>query len=556
MNHRSRGGPGSLSSRQDSQIWRKNSPSLPCKHFSPEGNRHSNICSLRHDPAINAIPVELLSSILHFVRGDSEEEPDPKRAYAQNLFLVRLSSVCHHWRRTAIGDGSLWQNIAFSPSLASTVKCATKFLERSRGASLTVSIWNEDTTDAVVESPAVEDLLVRLAHDASRIATFVATNPPDVVLRALKHPARNLGYLSVQMADSREIPSLFCGTMPNLEVLCISNPSGWKIAQFQHLHTVHISASSWRPWRLSMLLDCLDGTAVLGELHLACFEDFEPEPAAETERTVVISGLLVLRLTYCNAAFILNHLEIPRSTALSIYNYCRDSEHILVGFPKSPRLFGTLERIHLLTVVFDVGKQVFEVEIMGPEGVHILLGAVPRLGKFERKWVLRSMAAVTRSTSTSGVKWLTMVIDEYRMPWKVWLSKFTRLSTLEVRCPDPEHLLDVLVTSYSSTGEVICPLLRSLSLERSRRPALDSSLLRGFLTTRASTGNAISQLNLNEPDWSMVAGSEFEAWEELINRTQLDGKFVPRGSLVFFFYFCVTVTVGSFTRRDGLLISL
>ena len=144
------------------------------------------------------------------------------------------------------------------------------------------------------------------------------------------------------------------------------------------------------------------------------------------------------------------------------------------------------------------------------------------------------MTAITHSTSTSSVKWLMMVINEYRMPWKVWLSKFTWLSTLEVWCPNPEHLLDVLFTSYSSTGEVICPLLRSLSLERSRRPALDSSLLRGFLTTRASTGNAISQLNLNEPDWSMVAGSEFGALGELINWTQLDGKSVPQGSLVFF----------------------
>ena len=136
------------------------------------------------------------------------------------------------------------------------------------------------------------------------------------------------------------------------------------------------------------------------------------------------------------------------------------------------------------------------------------------------------MAAVTRFTPVSGVKWLTMVVDEYRMPWKVWLSKFTQLSTLEVRCPDPGELLSALVISDNSTGGGICPSLRSLSLERSRRPTVDSSLLKACLATRAATGIAISRLNLNELDWSTIAASELEEWEALVNHTQLAGRFV------------------------------
>ena len=387
-----------------------------------------------------------------------------------------------------------------------------------------LTVWN-DTSDAVV-NPAVEDLLDKLVQGVNRIATFVAVDPPDVVIRALKHPAKNLGYFSVQTARSEETPTFFGGAMPNLEVLCISNPSGWRIAQFHHLHTVHISASSWRPWPLSALLDCLDGVIFLGELYLACFQDFESEPTAETERTVSIPSLLVLRLTYCNSALILSHLEIPRSTALSVYSYCQRSDDIFNCFPESPRFLGIFDKVHLLTVILDVEKQIFEVEIIGPGDVHILLGAVPRLGRFERKWVLRSMAAVTRFTPVSGVKWLTVVVDEYQMPWKVWLSKFAQLSTLEVRCPDPGELLSALVISDSSAGGVFCPSLRSLSLERSRRPTIDSSLLRACLATRAATGNAISRLNLNELDWSAIAASELETWEALVNRTQLDGTLV------------------------------
>ena len=444
------------------------------------------------------------------------------------MSIVRLSSVCSHWRHTAIGDGTLWCNISFSPSLASTVECATEFLRRSRGASLTLAVWNEAVSNPVVNS-ATEDLLESLAQGTDRIAVLLAVNPPDVVIQALKRSAENLCYLSVEMAESAEVPAMFGGETPNLKTLCISNPSGWKISQFRQLHTVHMSATSWGPWRLSALLDCLDGTVVLEELHLACFENFEPEPGAEAERTVAISALLVLRLTYCNSGLILSHLEIPRSTALSIYSYCQQSEEIFTCFPESPRFHGILEKVQLLTVVLDVEKQVFEVEMMGPEDVHILLGAVPRLGRFERKWVLRSMTAVARFTPVSGVKWLTVVVDEYRMPWKVWLSRFAQLSTLEVRCPDPEELLTVLAVTNTETGGVICPSLRSLSLERSKRPTVNSLHLRECLTTRAAAGHALSQLNLNDLDWSVVVASELEAWERLINRTRLDGTSILSG---------------------------
>ena len=506
---------------QNTRIRKRDPPSPLC---TCTGLRKSTLTpiffSQNSGVGINTIAIELLSMIFHFARGDFEEESDPKQAYTQNLSLVRLSSVCSHWRQIAIGDGTLWRNISFSPSLPPTIECATEFLARSRGAALIIAIWNEGTSETVAKNSAITGgLLDRIAQGADRITAVVADNPPDIVVQALKSPARNLKYLSIRTRNSGEIPPLFSGTMPNLEILCISNPSGWKIAQFQHLHTLYITASSWRPWRLSALLDCLDNTTALLELYLACFGDFEFEPVG---RSVHIPSLLVLRLTYCASALILNHLEIPRSTALSIYNHCLQSDNIFAGFPKISRALRALENVQLLTVILDTEKQVFEVEIMGLGDLHILLGATPRTGRFERKWALRSMAAVARSISISGVKWLTMITNESRMPWKAWLSKFTGLSNLEVRCPDPEELLSTLAIPDNNTGGDICPSLRSLSLERSRRPAVDPSVLRGFLSTRASNGNPISRLNVHDIDWSMVSASEFGAWDELVNRTNLD----------------------------------
>ena len=389
--------------------------------------------------------------------------------------------------------------------------------------------WNADTPDhpGVVGSQDVFRFLDELGRNSHRVTSLIALNPPDVVLEALNQPATRLIHLNIQVTRSKEIPQVFGGIMPNLEHLSISNPEGWKIQPFQNLHTVQIVAYSWRRWRLKTLLDCLDAGVPIKELHLTRFENFEFESAIKPRRTVSLPSLNILRLTFCNSALILNHLEIPPSTALSIYGYCAQSDDIFTGLPESLGFLGTLRTSQLLTAVFDVEKQIFEVEVQGTDSLDLLLGVVPRQGEFDRKWILRSMNAVTRFAPFTGVKWLTVVIDEDKMPWKSWLSRFTQLSTLEVRCPDPGELLNALTASDRDTGRVLCPSLRSLSIERNKRPTMDASLLRECLETRASTGSPLSTLNLNDLDWSVIPDAELYAWEELANRTRLNSEWSP-----------------------------
>lgn len=469
--------------------------------------------------------------IFHFAKSDPEDESDPIRAYNQNLFVICLSAVCRHWRHTATGDGTLWGNISFSPSLLSTINCAAEFLRRSRRAPLALMIWNADrsTTPAVVEDPAMIHILNELGQNVGRITNLVAINPPEVVMGALAQPATSLVRLNIQTVESCAFASLFGGVMPKLRHLSISNPVGWRIQLFQNLNTVHLTATPLRRWRLSSLLDCIYASVSIEELHFTCFEDFEPETIAESRRTVSLPSLHILRFTFCDSALMLSHLKIPPSTALSIYGHFGRSENILTCLPESGHFPRMLKGAQYLTVVFDVEREIFEVDLLGPKGhgVHLLLGAVPRQGEFDRKWVLRSMTAVTHFAPVSGVKWLTVVVDEYRMPWKTWLSRFGRISTLEVRCPDPAELLGVLVAPKGNTGQILCPALRALSVERGKRPTADSRLLRECLETRASAGTAISSLNLNELDWTAIPPTELDAWEELIGRTRLDGRWTP-----------------------------
>ena len=473
--------------------------------------------------------MELLSLILRFATSDYEDKTDPLQVYDRNLYVARLSTVCNHWRQTTIGDGTLWRNISFSPSLLSTIKCATEFLQRSRSSSLTLMTWNTDAPGhrGVIDSQAMKRLLDKLGQNSHRVTVLVTIDPPDVVIEALNQPAMKLIDLKIQLTRSEAIPQVFGGIMPNLEHLSISNPEGWRLQAFQNLHTARIGGPSWRRWDLSTLLDFLDAHVPIKELHLTCFEHFESEPVTEHRRTVPLSSLNVLRLTFCNSALILDHLDIPPSVALSIYGYCDQSEDIFTGFPKSPGFLGILGMAQSLNAVFDVEKQIFEVEVLGTGGVDLLLGVVPRRGEFNRKWVLRSMNAITRLTPVSGVRWLTVVVDEDRMPWKSWLSRFTRLFTLEVRCPDPGELLSALTASDESTEQVLCPSLRSLSIERNKRPTMDSSLLRKCLETRASAGSSLSTLNLNDLDWSGISNMEFDTWEELVNRTRLNSRRSP-----------------------------
>ena len=496
--------------------------------------------------------------IFHFAKGDSGHEDDPVRVYNQNLFVSRLSAVCGHWRQTAIGDATLWRNISFSPSILSTVDCAAEFLRRSQRTSLTLMIWNPDSSDApgVVENSVVTNMIDQLGQSVDRITDLVAINPPEAVVGMLTQPATRLVRLDIQSANTAVLPSLFGGVMPKLEHLSISNPIGWKIQLFQNLSTLHLSASPLIRWRFGGFLDCIASVSIK-ELHLTHFERFKPETIAESRRAVSLPSLHILRLMFCDSALILNHLDIPPDTALSIYGHYGHSEDILTCLPESPRFLRALKTAQFLTVVFDVERQIFEVDILG-EGINLLLGAVSRQEDFDRKWVLRSMAAVTRFTPIAGINWLTVAVDECRMPWKVWLSKFDLISTLEVRCPDPAEILGVLAAPKGNAKPILCPALRSLSVEHSKRPTASLSLLRECLETRASAGSAISNLNLDSLDWTVIPYTELEAWEELVNRTSLGGRWIPL-LLVdppFFSTIIIAVTTGSFTQREDLLLGL
>jgi hypothetical protein len=496
--------------------------------FGPRNLYFLISCSQGRPARINTISIELLALIFHFAKDDPEHESDPIRVYDQNLFVSSLSAVCGHWRRTAIGDGTLWRNISFSPSILPTVNCATEFLRRSRRASLFLMMWNPDSPDTpgIVENPAVTHFINQIGQSVDRITELVAINPPETVIGVLTQPATRLVRLDIRSANTAILPSLFGGIMPKLENLSISSPIGWKI-QFQNLNILRLSTDSSIRWRLSGFLDCIDATVSIKELHLTSFECFTPENATESRRIVTLSSLCVLRLAFCDSARILGHLDIPLDAAVSIYGHNSHSEDILTYLPKSPRFLRTLKTAQFLTVIFDVERQIFEVDIFG-EGINLLLGAIPWHEELDRKWVLRSMAAVTRFTPISSVKWLTVAVDEYRMPWKVWLSKFDLISTLEVRCPDPAELLGALAGAGRNTERILCRALRSLSVERSQRPTADPSLLRECLETRASAGSAISDLNLDNLDWTAIQPTELEAWEELIRRTRLDGTwFLP-----------------------------
>ena len=413
-------------------------------------------------------------------------------------------------------------------------------------------IWNPDASNApeTVANPAVTGLLNQIEQRINRITDLVAINPPEIVIEILTQPATSLVRLDIQTAETSVVPSLFGGVMPKLEHLAISNPVGWKIQLFQNLNTIHLTATPSIRWRLNSLLDCIDASAAVRELHLTCFEHFEAETAAESRRIVSLSSLDTLRLTFCDSALILSHLEIPPSIALSIYGHYDQSEDILTCLPRSSRFLRVLKGVQFLAVIFDVERQIFEVDVLGPGNVHLLLGAIPRQGDFDRKWVLRSMATVTRFTPIFGVRWLTVVVDEYRMPWKVWLSKFDRISTLEVRCPDPAELLGALAARDGNAERILCPALHTLSVERSKRPTSDPSLLRECLETRASAGSAISTLNLNDLDWATIPDEEFDAWEELIDRTRLDGRWIPLAVPVVFSTTCYSY-LGKFYATRG-----
>ena len=471
--------------------------------------------SQRSPSRINKIPVELLSSIFRFARAKSFPHLGTTDLHRQNLSIVCLSAVCRHWRAVTVGDAVLWCNITFSTSRLSTVKCATEFLRRSREAMIAVQIFDIRNTISYVTE--VSDLVGKIVQQSNRIAKFEAVGLSRSIAKALTSPACNLTHLTIHGHGTEEVPLVFDGQMPCLKRITLSNPSGWRLRMFPDVTGAELFGT-WSRIRLSSLMDFLDGATNLEQLSLSRYCGFRSEHRKVPRGPVALPSLRELRFSLSKAPRILDHLDLPPSTRVSILaGYDPNDPHILNHLPSAGGFNHLLYDTRTLSLTLHPTSDEFHL-VTRPRNNEptCFLQVYDDRKRVDESWVLRSINAIAEFKPFFHISTLNLSIERCVVPWRQWLAQLDQLVSAEICSADLWELTLALSETHPRRGGAICPSLRYLSVEqRGCGPALDSSILKLCLLTRSQAGHPISWLRFRTWDWTPINQTDL-AWKVLI----------------------------------------
>ena len=243
---------------------------------------------------------------------------------------VALSHVCRQWRAVALKIPDLWNHI----SMALPEPCIRAAIERSKSSLLDVSAESDST---YVLSPEICDLLFQIFPRAEHIALGTGieleSEPPDNVeaprLRTLEWFAGSADSL-IRAAHS---------TLQEARVLAY--PGVWRsLSMCVHLRHLELcNFISGRPDQsppLVEVLEALRSLCLLGTLRLHCKFKYKdegmPSPISLPNLTYIclLGGII-------HSSRLLNHLLLPSSTAIKLYN--------LPSYTRNPLVAAQLDQV-------------------------------------------------------------------------------------------------------------------------------------------------------------------------------------------------------------------
>jgi hypothetical protein len=473
-------------------------------------------------PPIYRISVEILCSIFSFSRSKLQPHLSSFDIHRQNLSILRLTAVCHHWRSVAIDYAMLWNNIAFSTSALPTIDCATTFLGRSKGTSLYVHIWDMPKPGHLRKSPhnTLSHLLSLISLQRNRIVLLEVIDPSAHLLDAFQWPAEKVSQLIVQGRTPMTRSDLFSVKLPNVQQITLISPTPCRLGSLARLTQVTLHSGP-RRWNIDAFLDCVDGCASLQSLSITRYLGFHP--GKNPTRIISLPSLANLRLDTCDSATILGHLNLPPTASVSIcinVGYVSDNfVNIFSCMPSEINRVNFLRSARSLTVVFNNAHGDFHVSGFNGTTLVFLLQVFSPLTRLDDDWVHRSFAAATVLLPFSEITSLTLVAESAHVPWEPWLRQSNHLSALDVRCPDLGGLAAALNRMQNDTP--LCRTLRSLSIDIPHDSwARYASLLKIAIHFRKTRRSALSYLVMNAGEWGWIRQSD-PTWMELVRREGL-----------------------------------
>jgi hypothetical protein len=446
------------------------------------------------------VPVELLCKFFTTALKSSSPSrlPSHLAPYHKNLVLLKITAVCAHWRLVASECATLWTNIAFSTSSPSAVKCATLFLARSKGALLSVHIFDSGNR----RHPSSEHLLKMVASQSYRISGCELSSPSPEFWKNWSLPAPNLRKLTTNGHGTR-IPPAFHGETPRLEVLTSLYHNPWPLGNYAFLKWAELRNHNHFV-TLGSLLDALRGCGLLEKLILHGYSRLGNADRAPA--TLSLPRLGQLDLFSSDSALILGHLDAPTLKGPLIIFDSNPQQHILCSLPEprhdTPYLQG-ITKLHAVLSSHSAQYYVVGYRGDGPPAFYV---GVCGVGHWVRwTWVYESIKALATFTHFSDIRSLILSTDAPSVPWQMWLPNLSRVRELTVSCPRSEGLLTTLLRAPPEGGLPFCPSLSSLALFRCGRCAVvDHVSLMEFVLTRCRMRRPLRRLKLHRDDWDWI----------------------------------------------------
>jgi hypothetical protein len=227
------------------------------------------------------------------------------------MVLFKITAVCRRWRSAASECAVLWTNISFSTTLLSTMRGAALFLSRSKGATLSIHIWDppRPTGDPEV-AEASKELLEAISSQSHRILLCELSSSSPDFWRNWTLPAPNLRKLVVKGCCT-ETPPVFGGIAPRLETFTSLHYTPWPLGNYAALRKAELQNCDHHA-TLATLLDALQGCEALEKLTLHGYARLGhgmPEPTP-----ILLPRLHKIDLFSCDSALILEYLDASSLT--------------------------------------------------------------------------------------------------------------------------------------------------------------------------------------------------------------------------------------------------
>jgi len=281
-------------------------------------------------------PPEVLCQIFHYAVGDSGIR-----------ILFPILHVCYQWRRSALGDSSLWttiylSNIAAPPLLDMILTYAGKRLLRVHvddpNVNREAKLWN--LVDKIEE--------LDCSYATYHVSPFLSSLGPAPNLKILRLRDDDPDPADDGHGQQQKLPELFQGCLPSLRELHLAIAVTWPTGLFKSLRSFELVLNPDHPFCSTLVLDVLRESPLLENLHLVCscqLTNDEPPP-------VVLSSLKKCALVGNTTLSLIWYMDIPPSTDvfLSTPPILRDETVVyrFENFCLAPS-FHVLDEVHTLS---------------------------------------------------------------------------------------------------------------------------------------------------------------------------------------------------------------